>query len=138
MQLLVQWDHQHPLQERRPTFPIQHYEDDHITPRGTGAQGLRTMEPRRVHYEDDTPRHSHPQIETRPTCNQETRTPSTPSITTVTQSGSVIPTQTPNVTADGGGPMMGTTTHQEESMDITTSGKDIYYGEYPLLLEYQH
>ena len=32
---------------------------------------------------------------------------------------------------DGGGPMMGATTHQEESMDITTSGNDIYYGEYP-------
>ena len=89
------------------------------------------MEPRRVHYEDDTPRHSHPQIETRPTCNQETRTPSTPLITTVTQSGSVIPTQMPNVTVDGGGPMMGATTHQEESMDITTTGNDIYYGEYP-------
>ena len=87
--------------------------------------------PRRVHYEDDTPRHSHPQIETRPTCNQETRTPSTPSITTVTQSGSIIPTQTPNVTADGDGPMMGATTHQEESVDITTTGNDIYYGEYP-------
>ena len=32
---------------------------------------------------------------------------------------------------NGGGPMMGTTTHQEESMDITTSGNGIYYGEYP-------
>ena len=32
---------------------------------------------------------------------------------------------------DGGGPMMGATTHQEESMEITTSGNDIYYGEYP-------
>ena len=120
-----------PLQERRPTFPIQHYEDAHMTPKGMGAQGLRTIEPRRVHYGDDTLRHSHPQIETRPTCNQETRTTSTPSITTVTQSGSVIPTQTPYVMPDGGGPMMGATTHQEESMDITTSGNDIYYGEYP-------
>ena len=27
--------------------------------------------------------------------------------------------------------MMGATTLQEESMDITTSGNDIYYGEYP-------
>ena len=114
-----------------PTLPIQHYEDDHMTPRGTGAEGSRTIEPRRVHYEDDTPRCSHPQIETRPTINQETRTPSTSSLTTVTQSGSVSPTQTPNVMPDGGGPMMGATTHQEESMDITTSGNDIYYGEYP-------
>ena len=89
------------------------------------------MEPRRVHYEDDTPRCRHPQIETILTCNQETRTPSTPSITAVTESGSVIPTQMPNVTADGGSPTMGATTHQEESMDITTSGNDIYYGEYP-------
>ena len=64
-----------PSQERRPTFPIQHYEDDHMTPRGMGAKGLRTIAPRRVHYEDDTPRHSHPQMETRPTYNQETRTP---------------------------------------------------------------
>ena len=120
-----------PLQERRPTFPIQHYEDDHMTPKGMGAQGLRTIEPRRVHYEDDTLRHSHSQIETRLTCNQETRTRSTPLITTVTQSGSVIPNQMPNVMPDGGGPMMGATTHQEESMDITTSGNDIYYGEYP-------
>ena len=95
-----------------------------------GAQGSRTIEPRRVHYEDDTPRRSHPQIETRQTCNQETRTPSTPLITTVTQSGSVIPTQMPSVMPDGGGPMMGATTRQEESMDITTSGNDIYYGEY--------
>ena len=86
---------------------------------------------RRVHYEDDTPRHSHPQIETRSTYNQVTRTPSTSSVTTVTQSGSVSPIQSPNVMPDGGGPMMGTTTHQEESMDITTSGNDIYYGEYP-------
>ena len=77
-----------------------------MTPRGTGAEGLRTIEPRRVHYEDDTPRCSHPQIETRPTYNQETRTPSTSSITTVTQSGGVSPTQTPNVMPDGGGPMM--------------------------------
>ena len=92
---------------------------------------MRTTEPRRVHYEDETPRQSHPQIETRPTYNQETRTPSTSSITTVTQSGSVSPTQMPNVMPDGGGPMMGTTTHQEESMDITTSGNNIYYGEYP-------
>ena len=117
-------------QERRPTLPIQHYEDDHMTPRGMGAKGSRTIEPRRVHYEDDTPRCSHPQIETRPTINQETRTPSTSSITTVTQSGSVSPTQTPNVMPDGGGPMMEATTHQEKSMDITTSGNDIYYGEY--------
>ena len=58
-----------------------------------------------------------------------TRTPSTSSITTVTQSGS--PVQSPNVMPDGGGPMMGATTHQEESMDITTSGNNIYYGEYP-------
>ena len=28
-----------PLQERRPTFLIQHYEDDRMTPKGTGAQG---------------------------------------------------------------------------------------------------
>ena len=120
-----------PLRERRPTFPIQHYEDAHMTPRSTGAKSLRTIEPRRVHYEDDTPRHSHPQIETRSTYNQETRTPSTSSITTVTQSGSVSPIQTPNVMPDGGGSMMGATTHQEKSMDITTSGNDIYYGEYP-------
>ena len=100
-----------PLQERMPTFPIQHYEDDHMTPKGTGAQGSRTIEPRRFHYEDDTPRCSHPQIETRPTCNQETRTPSTPLITTVTQSGSIIPTQMPNIMPDEGGPMMGATTH---------------------------
>ena len=102
-----------------------------MTPRGTGAKSLRIIEPRRVHYEDDTPRHSHPQIETRSTYNQVTRTPSTSSITTVTQSGSVNPIQTPNVMPDGGGPMMGATTHQEESMDITTSGNDIHYGEYP-------
>ena len=89
------------------------------------------MEPRRVHYEDDTPRHSHPQIETRSTYDQVTRTPSTSSVTTVAQSGSEIPIRTPNVMPDGGGPMMGTTTHQEESMDITTSGNDIYFGEYP-------
>ena len=102
-----------------------------MTPKGRGAQGLKTIEPRRVHYEEDTPRRNHPHIETRPTCNQETRTPSTPLITTVTQSGSVIPTQMPNVMPDGGGPMMGATTHLEESMDIITSGNDIYYGEYP-------
>ena len=108
-----------------------HFSHDHMTPKGTGAQCSRTIEHRRVHYEDDTPRCSHFQIETRPTCNQETRTPSTPSITTVTQSSSVIPTQTPNAMPDGGGPMMGGTTHQEEAMDITTSGNDIYYGEYP-------
>ena len=120
-----------PLQERRPTFPIQHYEDDHMTPRGTGAKSSRIIESRSVHYEDDTPRHNHPQIETRSTYNQVTRTPSTSSITTVTKSGSVSPIQSPNVMPDGGGPMMGATTHQEESMDITTSGNDIYYGEYP-------
>ena len=76
-------------------------------------------------------RHNHPQIETRSTYNQVTRTPSTSSVTTVTQSGSVIPIQSPNGMPDGGGPMMGATTHQEESMDITTSGNDKYYGEYP-------
>ena len=70
-------------------------------------------------------------IETRSTYNQVTRTPSTSSVTTVAQSGSVIPIQSPNVMSDGGGPMIGATTHQEESMDITTSGNDIYYGEYP-------
>ena len=114
-----------PLQERRPTFPIQHYGDDHKTPtRGIGTQGPRTMEPRRVHYEDDTPRCSPPKVETKLTCNQDTRTPSTPSITTVTPSSSVSPTQEPSVTADGGGPMMGTTTHQKESMDITASGNN--------------
>ena len=110
-----------PLQERRPIFPTQQYGDDHTTPKGTGAGSSRTMEPRRVHYEDDTPRHSHPQIETRSTCDQVTKTPSTSSVTTVAQSGSEIPSRTPNVMPDGGGPMMGTTTHQEESMDITTS-----------------
>ena len=89
------------------------------------------MEPRRVHYEDDTSRHSHPQIETRSTYNQVTKTPATSSVTTVAQSGSEIPIRTPNVMPDGGGPMMGTTTHQEKSMDITTSGNDIYFGEYP-------
>ena len=89
------------------------------------------MEPRRVHYEDDIPRHSHPQKETRSTYNQVTRTPSTSSVTTVAQSGSEIPIRSPNVMPDGGGPMMGITTHQEESMDITTSGNDIYFGEYP-------
>ena len=120
-----------PLQERRPTFPIQQYEDDHMTPRSTGARSSRIIEPRRIHYEDDTPRHSHPQIETRSTYNQVTRTPPTSTITTTTQSGSVIPIQSPNVMPDGGGPMMGATTHQEESMDITTSGNNIYYGEYP-------
>ena len=120
-----------PLQERRPIFPIQQYGDDHITPKGTGARSSRTMEPRRVHYEDDTPRHSHPQIETRSTYNQVTRTPSTSSVTTVAQGDSVIPIQSPNVMPDGGGPVMGATTHQEKSMDITTSGNDIYYGEYP-------
>ena len=120
-----------PLQERRPIFPTQQYGDDHITPKGTGAGSSRTMEPRRVHYEDDTPRHSHPQIETRSTYDQVTRTPSTSSVTTVAQSGSEIPIRTPNVMPDGGGPMMGTTTHQEESMDITTTGSDIYFGEYP-------
>ena len=119
-----------PLQERRPTFPIQHYEDDHMTPRGMGAKSSRIIEPRRVHYEDDTPRHSHPQIETRSTYNQVTRTPSTSSITTVTQSGSVSPIQSPNVMPDGGGPMMGATIRQDESTDITISGNDIYYGEY--------
>ena len=118
-------------QGRRSTLPIQHYEDDHMTPRGTGAKGTRTIEPKRVHYEDDTPRCSHPQIETRPIINQETRTPSMSSVTTVTRSGSVSPTQMPNVTPDGGGPMMRATTHQEEFMDITTSGNYIYYGEYP-------
>ena len=120
-----------PLQGRRPIFPIQRYEDDHITLKGTGARSSRTIEPRRVHYEDDTPRHSHPQIETRSTYNQVTKTPSTSSVTTVTQGDSVIQIQSPNVMPDGGGPMMGATTHQEKSMDITTSGNDIYYGEYP-------
>ena len=102
-----------------------------MTLRGMGAKSSRIIEPRRVHYEDDIPRHSHPKIETRLTYNQVTRTPTTSSITTVTQSDSVSPIQTPNVMPDGGGPMMGATTHQEESMDITTSGNDIYYGEYP-------
>ena len=120
-----------PLQGRRPIFPIQQYEDDHITPKGMGAKSSKILEPRRVHYEDDTPRHIHPQIETRSTYNQVTRTPSMSSVTTVIQSGSVIPIKSPNVMPDGGGPMMGATTHQEESMDITTSGNDIYYGEYP-------
>ena len=120
-----------PLQERRPTFPVQQYEDDHMTPKGTGVKSSRIIEPRRVHYEDDTPRHSHPQIETRSTYNQVTKTPSTSSVTTVAQSDSVIPLQSPNVMSDGGGPIMGATTHQEKSMDITTSGNDIYYGEYP-------
>ena len=96
------------MQERRTTFPLQHYEDDHMTPRGMGTQGLRTMEPRRVHYEDDTPRCGHSLRETRMTYNQETSTPSTPTKITVIESGSIIPTQMPNVTADGGGPMMGT------------------------------
>ena len=73
---------------------------------------------------------SHPQIETRSTYNQVTRTPSTSSVTTVTQSDNVSPIQSSNVMPDGG-PMMGATTHQEESMDITTSGNNIYYGEYP-------
>ena len=86
---------------------------------------------RRVHYEDDTPGYSHPQIEIRSTSNQMTRTPSTSSVTTVAQGDSVIPIQSPNVMPDGGGPMMGATTHQEKSMDITTSSNDIYYGEYP-------
>ena len=86
-----------PLQERRPTFPVQQYEDDHMTPKGTGVKSSRIIEPRRVHYEDDTPRHSHPQIETRSTYNQVTKTPSTSSVTTVTQSDSVIPLQSPNV-----------------------------------------
>ena len=120
-----------PLQVRRPTFPIQHYEDDHMTPKDTGAKSSRIIEPRRVHYEDDTPRHSHPQIETKSTYDQVTRTPSTSSVTTVTQSGSVSPIRLPNVMPDGGGPMMDATTHQEESMDITTSGNIMYYGEYP-------
>ena len=120
-----------PLQGRRPIFPIQQYEDDHITPKGMGAKSSRSMEPRRVHYEDDTPGYSHPQTEIRSTSNQVTRTPSTSSVTTVTQGDSVIPIQSPNIMPDGGGPMMGATTHQEESMDITTSGNDIYYGEYP-------
>ena len=84
------------MQERRPIFPIQQYGDDHITPKGTGAGSSRTMEHRRVHYEDDTPRHSHPQIETRLTYNQVNRTPSTSSVTTVTQGDSVIPIQSPN------------------------------------------
>ena len=120
-----------PLQERRPIFPTQQYGDDHITPKGTGAGSSRPMKPRRVHYEDDTSRHSHPQIETRSTYNQVTKTPSTSSVITVTQSDNVIPLQSPNVMSDGGGPVMGTTTHEEKSMDITTSGNDIYYGEYP-------
>ena len=68
-----------------------------MTPKGTGAKSSRIIEPRRVHYEDDTPRHSHSQIETRSTYNQVTRTPSTSSVTTVTQSGSVSPIQSPNV-----------------------------------------
>ena len=120
-----------PLQERRPVIPTQHYGDDHITPKGTGAGSSRIMEPRRVHYEDDTSRHSHPQIETGSTCDQVTRTLSTSSVTTVAWSGGEIPSRVHNVISDGGGPMMGTTTHQEKSMDITTSGNDIYYGEYP-------
>ena len=99
------------------------------TPSTVGPSASVAGEP--LHYEDDTPRHSHPQIETRSTYNQETRTPSTSSITTVTQSESVSPTQKPNVMPDGGGPMMGATAHQEESMDIITSGNNIYYGEYP-------
>ena len=94
-----------PLQERRPIFPTQQYGDDHITPKGTGAGSSRTMEPRRVHYEDDTPRHSHPLTETRLTYNQVTRTPSTSSVTTVAQSGSEIPIRSPNVMPDGGGPI---------------------------------
>ena len=108
-----------PVQERRPTFPVQQYEDDHMAPKGTGAKSSRIMEPRRVHYEDDTPGYSHPQIEIRSTSNRVTRTPSTSSVTTVTQGDSVIPIQSPNVMPDGGGPMMGATTHQEESM-VTT------------------
>ena len=110
---------------------MQHYGDDHITPKGTGAGSSRIMEPRRVHYEDDTSRHSHPQIQTGSTCDQVTRTPSTSSVTTVARSGGEIPSRVHNVISDGGGPMMGTTTHQEESMDVTTSGNDIYFGEYP-------
>ena len=102
-----------------------------MTPRGTGAKSSTTIEPRRVHYEDDTSRHSHPQIEIRSTYNQVTRTPLTSSVTTVIQSDNVSPIQSPHVMPDGGGPMMGATTHQEESMDITTSGNDMYHGEYP-------
>ena len=120
-----------PLQGRRPILPIQQYEDDHITLKGTGAKSSGSMEPRRVHYEDDTPGYSHPQIEIRSTFNQMTRTPSTSSVTSVAQGDSVIPIQSPNVMPDRGGPRMGATTHQEKSMDITTSGNNIYYGEYP-------
>ena len=120
-----------PLQERRPILPTQQYGEGHITPKGTAAGSSRPMEPRRVHYEDDTSRYSHPQIETGSTCDQVTKTPSTSSVTTVAQSGGEIPIRIPNVMPDGGGPMMVTTTHQEESMDITTSGNDIYFGEYP-------
>ena len=102
-----------------------------MTPRGPNTQGPRTMEPRRVHYEDDIPRQSLTEMETRPTHIQEARI-SVTSRTPITPRDSVVTGQGKTVTTDGGGPVMETTTCQEEPMDITTtSGSDIYYGEYP-------